>query len=82
MIILLILGTPFSYIIFDFLEDILHLVPQVFNLDKLFSQKHSNKDTSWKITQQQPQNNFMITRKLIKLKFITLQIYSKAITST
>ena len=82
MIILLILDTPFSYIIFDFLEDILHLVPQVFNLDKLFSQKHSNRDTNWKITQQQPQNNFMITRKLIKLKFTTLQIYSKAITST
>ena len=82
MIILLILDTPFSYIIFDFLEDIFHLVPQVFNLDKLFSQKHSNRDTNWKIAQQQPQNNFMITRKLIKLKFTTLQIYSKAITST
>ena len=34
------------YIMFSFLEDIPHPIPQVFNLGRLISQKHSNKDTN------------------------------------
>ena len=52
---LLISDTNCSYIIFDFLEDTLHLFPQVFNLSRLVSQKYNNKDTNWKTTQEQPQ---------------------------
>ena len=52
---LLITDTTFSYIIFDFLENILHLFPQLFNLGKLISQKHNNKNANWKTTQKQPQ---------------------------
>ena len=56
MITLLISGTTFSYIIiFDFLDDILHPFPQVFNLSRLISEEHNNKDTNWKTTQEQPQ---------------------------
>ena len=55
MITLLISGTNFSYIIFDFLENILHSFPQVFNPGRILSQKHNNKDTNWKTTQEQPQ---------------------------
>ena len=46
MITLLISDTTFSYIIFGFLEDILHPFPQVLKLDRLVSQKHDNKDTN------------------------------------
>ena len=49
------LAPLFPYIIFDFLEDILQLFPQVFNLDRPISQKHNNKNTYRKTTQQQPQ---------------------------
>ena len=55
MITLLISDTTFSYIIFDFLEDILHPFPQVFNLSRLISEKHNKKDTNLKTTQKQPQ---------------------------
>ena len=43
------------YIILDFIEDIVHTFPQVFNLARLISQKHNIKDKNWKTTQQQPQ---------------------------
>ena len=43
MITLLISNTTFSYIIFDFLEDILHPSPQVFNLGRLISEKRTEK---------------------------------------
>ena len=52
MITLLISRTTFSYIIFDFLEDILYTFPQVFNLGWRVSQKHNNKDTNWKTIQE------------------------------
>ena len=55
MITLLISDTNFSYVILDFLEDILHPFCHVFNLGMLISQKHKNKDTNWKTSQQQPQ---------------------------
>ena len=52
---LLISDTVFSYIISNFLEEILHLFPQVFNLGRFTSQKNNNNDSNWKTTQQQPQ---------------------------
>ena len=52
MITLPISHTTFSYIIFDFLEDILHTFLQAFHLGRLISQKHKNKDTDWKATQE------------------------------
>ena len=55
MITLLTWDTTFFYIIFDFLEDILQAFPQVFNLSGIISQKHNNKDTNWKPTQEKPQ---------------------------
>ena len=42
---LLILDTTLSYIIFDFLDDILHSFTQVLNLGRLISQKY-NKDAN------------------------------------
>ena len=42
MITLLISGNTFSFIIFDFLEGILHPFPQVSNPGKLVSQKHNS----------------------------------------
>ena len=46
--------TPlFAYVNLDFIEDILHPLPQMFNLDKLISKKHNNKDTTEKL----PNNN-------------------------
>ena len=53
IITLLILDTTFSYIIFDFVKDILHPFPQLFNLGRFISQKHNNEDINRKITQQQ-----------------------------
>ena len=61
MITLPISDTTFSYIIFDFLEDILHPFSQVFNLGRRISQKHNNKETNWKTTLQTATDNFMIT---------------------
>ena len=52
---MLISDTTFSYIILDFLEDILHPFPQVFKLGRLIFQKHNNKDKNCKTTQKQPQ---------------------------
>ena len=53
MITLLMSDTTFSYIIFDFLEDIFHPYLQVFNLGRLISQKHNCKVANWKTTQEQ-----------------------------
>ena len=55
IITLLILGTTFSIYYFDFLEDILHFFTQAFNLGRIVSEKHNNKDTNWKATQKQQQ---------------------------
>ena len=50
---LLISDTAFSIYYFDFPEDIPYLFHQAFNLGKLISRKHNNKDTNWKTTQEQ-----------------------------
>ena len=55
MITLLVSDTIFSYIIFDFLEEILHPFPKMFNLGRFIFQKHNSKDTNWKTTQEHPQ---------------------------
>ena len=39
-------NNTFSYIIFDFLKDIFHSFPQVWNLGRRISQKNNNKNTN------------------------------------
>ena len=55
MIILPISDTTFSIYYFKFIENILYLFPQVFNVGKLISQKHNSMDINWKTNQGQPQ---------------------------
>ena len=69
IITLLILDTTFFYIIFDFVKDILHPFPQVFNLGRFISQKHNNEDINRKTTQQQHVSVIII------LKFSPLHNY-------
>ena len=59
---------PFSFIIFDLTENILHSFPQVFDLVGLNSQKNITEKLS-----NNSQKNFMITRILIKLNVIPPQ---------